>query len=133
MSISEHSVYEPNLSYNNHSWNTMNFCLMWRFLQYKSWLSQKVKKSNKKFKKSHKKSQKELAKIRLLMLSKTSRIVSAFSRHNTESQMFTIVIVTMWYLGYKTNSRLVFSSIFSSNQSTEKPYLTRDSNPEPLG
>jgi hypothetical protein len=47
----------------------------------------------------HKKSQKELAKTRLLKLYKTSRIVTAFSRHNTESQMVTIVTVTMQYLG----------------------------------
>jgi hypothetical protein len=47
----------------------------------------------------HKKSQKELAKTRLLKLSKTSRIVTAFSRHNTESQIVTIVTVTMRYLG----------------------------------
>jgi hypothetical protein len=45
----------------------------------------------------HKKSQKELAKTRFLKLSKTSRIVTAFSRHNTESQMVTIVTGTMRY------------------------------------
>jgi hypothetical protein len=39
----------------------------------------------------HKKSQKELA--------KTSRIVVAFNRHKTVSQMVTIVTVTMRYLG----------------------------------
>jgi hypothetical protein len=47
----------------------------------------------------HKKSQKELAKTRLLKLSKTSRIVTAFNRQITESQMVTIVTVTMQYLG----------------------------------
>jgi hypothetical protein len=47
----------------------------------------------------HKKSQKELAKTRLLKLSKTSRIVTAFIGHKTESQMVTIVTVTMRYLG----------------------------------
>jgi hypothetical protein len=38
-----------------------------------------------------------------LKLSKSSRIVAAFSEafshHNKESQMVTIVTVTMWYLG----------------------------------
>jgi hypothetical protein len=53
----------------------------------------------KKRKKSHKKSQKKLTKTRLLKLSKTSRIVTAFSRQNTESQMVTIVTVTMRDLG----------------------------------
>jgi hypothetical protein len=47
----------------------------------------------------HKKSEKELAKTRLLKLSKTSRIVTAFNRHKTETQMVTIVTVTMRYLG----------------------------------
>jgi hypothetical protein len=47
----------------------------------------------------HKNSQKELAKTRILKLSKTSRIVTAFSRHKMESQMVTIVTVTMRYLG----------------------------------
>jgi hypothetical protein len=47
----------------------------------------------------HKKSQKELAKTSLLKLSKTSRIVTAFNRHKTESQIVTIVTVTMRYLG----------------------------------
>jgi hypothetical protein len=45
----------------------------------------------------HKKSQKELAKTRLLKLSKTSR--HTFSCHKTESQMVTILTVTLWYLG----------------------------------
>jgi hypothetical protein len=43
--------------------------------------------------------QKKLVKTRGLKLSKTSRIVTAFSRQNTESQMVTIVTDTMWYLG----------------------------------
>jgi hypothetical protein len=34
---------------------------------------------------------KELAKTRFLKFSKTSRILTAFSRHNTESQMVAIV------------------------------------------
>jgi hypothetical protein len=42
----------------------------------------------------HKKSQKELAKTRLLKLSKTSRILTALNRHITESQMVPIVTVT---------------------------------------
>jgi hypothetical protein len=36
----------------------------------------------------HKKSQKELAKSILLKLSKTSRIVTAFSRHESEKKIF---------------------------------------------
>jgi hypothetical protein len=48
---------------------------------------------------SSQKSQKELAKTRLLKLSKTSRILNAFSPHKTESQMVTIVTVTKRYLG----------------------------------
>jgi hypothetical protein len=54
---------------------------MCQILQYKSWPSQKETKT------------------RLLKLSKTSRIVIAFSRHKMESQMVTIVTVTMRYLG----------------------------------
>jgi hypothetical protein len=42
---------------------------------------------------------KDLAKTRLLKLSKTSRILTAFTRHYTESQMVTIVTVTMRFLG----------------------------------
>jgi hypothetical protein len=47
----------------------------------------------------HKKSQKELAKTRLLKLSKTSHIVTTFSCHYTEKQMVTIVTATMRFLG----------------------------------
>jgi hypothetical protein len=44
-----------------------------------------------------KKVKKELAETRLLKLSKTSHIVTAFNRHNTlEWQMVAIVTVTMW-------------------------------------
>jgi hypothetical protein len=65
-----------------------------------------------------KKSQKELAKTRLLKISKTSRIVTAFNRHKTESQMVTIVTVTMRYLGAnfflpnprKTNIKLLLKA-----------------------
>jgi hypothetical protein len=53
------------------------------------------------------KSQKELAKTRLLKLSKTTRIVTAFSRHKTESQMVTIFTVwcplglySVWFWSY---------------------------------
>jgi hypothetical protein len=53
-------------------------------LYYKSWPSQKVKKKSQKVKK---KSQKKPAKTRLLKLSKTSRIVTAFIRHKTECNL----------------------------------------------
>jgi hypothetical protein len=43
----------------------------------------------------HKKSQKRLAKTTLLKLSKTSRIVTVFNRHNMESQMVAIVTVVL--------------------------------------
>jgi hypothetical protein len=52
----------------------------------------------------HKKYQKELAKTRLLKLSNTTHIVTAFSRHNTKSQMVKIVTVTMLCLGNLTLS-----------------------------
>jgi hypothetical protein len=59
----------------------------------------------------HKKSQKELAKTRRSKLSKTSRIVTTFNRHKTESQMVTIVTVTLRYLGCVTfHTNPVFES-----------------------
>jgi hypothetical protein len=45
-----------------------------------------------------KRKEKELAKTRLLKLSKTSCILMAFCRHNTESQKVKIVTVTMGYV-----------------------------------
>jgi hypothetical protein len=59
----------------------------------------------------HKKSQKELAKTRLLKLSKISRIVTAFNRHKTESQMVIIVTVTSgtWGMSWLSKYQSVYS------------------------
>jgi hypothetical protein len=66
----------------------------------------------------HKKSQKELAKTRLLKLSKAIRIVTAFHRHKMESQMITIVTVTMRYLGAYY---LVKKNVFLKTRHKTKP------------